>query len=329
MNSVCDGIWVSTLSLAFASLPTTSNVNLSRRSPSREWKLDVALVTLKEFEEMVRKDFASIGPYSPDYEVDLPPSRFSSPPSAALVPFHRVNSAIRPPPNAPIAPLFSGDGTLMVTSTFGVAPTSEHATGELTHSRSSSVTDQPKDATSLSTLGTVAESALLSLPIKPGLAPAATSDKLGLKPLDFPLQTRLDTMNPNCITPPQDSLPAFPQELHFSDYIPELDETCDGIAFAVGRPSQATLDMIQEGLDRIHADLADLAACSKQPPQQIVDRFVKQYGRLNPSNDWNQYQKYYRHFTEQEVDRLRKSGTFSGKIDDTARKFHGRTNIVF
>ena len=69
---------------------------------------------------MVRKDFASIGPYSPDYEVDLPPSRFSSPPSAALVPFHRVNSTIRPPPNVPIAPLFSGDGTLMVTSTFGL-----------------------------------------------------------------------------------------------------------------------------------------------------------------------------------------------------------------
>ena len=173
------------------------------------------------------------------------------------------------------------------------------------------------------------ESALLSHLIKPGLAPAAASDELGLEPLDLPLQTRLGTMDPNCITPPQDSLPASPQELHFSDGIAELDETCDEIAFAVGRPSQATLDMIQEGLDCIHADLADLADRSRQPPQQIVDRFIKQYGRLNPSNDWNRYQKYFRHFTEQEMDRLRKSGTFSGKIDDTARKLHGRTNIAF
>ena len=194
---------------------------------------------------------------------------------------------------------------------------------------------------STSTSGGMAESTLLSCLIKPGLAPAAALDKLGFEPLDSPLQTKSGTMSSNCITPPRDSLnypsplhdssPASPQELHFSDDIPELDGTCDGIMFAIGRPSQATLDMIQEGLDHIHADLTDLAGRSGQPAQQIINRFIKQYASLNPLNDWNRYSKYYPHFMEQELDRLRKTGTFSGTIDSTPCKcmLYGRFNSGF
>ncbi|KAI5991008.1 hypothetical protein EDD15DRAFT_2119414, partial [Pisolithus albus] len=79
-----------------------------------------------------------------------------------------------------------------------------------------------------------------------------------------------------------------------------------------GRPSEAVLDMIQEGLDHITAYLTDLATRSGQPPQQILDRFLKQYSRLNPANDWNRYSKYFSHYTERELERLRKSGSFTG-----------------
>ena len=95
--------------------------------------------------------------------------------------------------------------------------------------------------------------------------------------------------------------------------------------------SKICVDMIQEGLDCIHADLTDLAGRSGQPAQQIVDRFIKQYAHLNPSNDWNRYSKYYPHFMEQELDWLRKTGTFSGTIDSTPCKcmLYGRFNNGF
>ena len=77
--------------------------------------------------------------------------------------------------------------------------------------------------------------------------------------------------------------------------------------FVVGRPSDAMLTMIQEGLDHITTYLTDLAARSGQPPQQLIDRFVRQYTGLNSENDWNKYSKYYTQNTQAEVDRLRRN----------------------
>ncbi|KAI6097396.1 hypothetical protein EV401DRAFT_1895520 [Pisolithus croceorrhizus] len=108
-----------------------------------------------------------------------------------------------------------------------------------------------------------------------------------------------------------------PEELHFCDNSINLDDIFDGSTFMVGRPSEAVLDMIREGLDHITAYLADLATRSGQPPQQILDRFLKQYARLNPANDWNRYSKYFSHYTERELARLRKSGSFTGSIEST------------
>ena len=94
----------------------------------------------------------------------------------------------------------------------------------------------------------------------------------------------------------------------------------DDSIFAVGRPSEAILDMIQEGLDHINAYLMDLAARSGQPPQQIIDRFLKQHARSNPTNDWNSYSKYFTQHTEQELVHLWKTGEFAGSVDSTPCK---------
>ncbi|KIM55792.1 hypothetical protein SCLCIDRAFT_133845, partial [Scleroderma citrinum Foug A] len=48
-----------------------------------------------------------------------------------------------------------------------------------------------------------------------------------------------------------------------------------------------------------------------QPPQQIIDRFLKQHARSNPTNNWNSYSKYFTHYTEQELACLRKTGEFT------------------
>ncbi|KAI6096152.1 hypothetical protein F5141DRAFT_1067870 [Pisolithus sp. B1] len=68
-----------------------------------------------------------------------------------------------------------------------------------------------------------------------------------------------------------------PEELHFSNNSIDPDDIFDGSTFVVGRPLEAILDMIQEGLDHITAYLTDLATHSGQPPQQILDHFIKQY----------------------------------------------------
>ncbi|KIM56431.1 hypothetical protein SCLCIDRAFT_132760 [Scleroderma citrinum Foug A] len=78
--------------------------------------------------------------------------------------------------------------------------------------------------------------------------------------------------------------------------------------------------MIQEGLDHINAYLTDLAARSGQPPQQIIDRFLKQHARSNPTNNWNSYSKYFTQHTEQELVRLRKTREFAGSVDSTPCK---------
>ena len=94
----------------------------------------------------------------------------------------------------------------------------------------------------------------------------------------------------------------------------DLDESKDS-QFAVGRPSDAVLDVIQEGLDHITMCLTDLAVRSGQPPQQLIDHFMKQYLRLNSANDWNKYSKYFAQNTQAELDRFRKTGVQGGTID--------------
>lgn len=86
-------------------------------------------------------------------------------------------------------------------------------------------------------------------------------------------------------TPQCDNSVTLPLELDFDDKNLDLDEAAEGNNFLVGRPSDAVLDMIQEGLDYIGTYLTDLATRTGQPPQQIVDRFPKQYARLIPVND--------------------------------------------
>lgn len=112
----------------------------------------------------------------------------------------------------------------------------------------------------------------------------------------------------------------MPQESHFDDNNLNLDEVAKGNNFTVGRPSEATLDTIQEGLDYIGTYLADLAARTGQPPQQIIDCFLKQYAWLIPANNWNRYAKYFAHYMEQELERLQKTGEFTGTIDGTPCK---------
>ncbi|KAI6101377.1 hypothetical protein F5141DRAFT_1066097 [Pisolithus sp. B1] len=108
-----------------------------------------------------------------------------------------------------------------------------------------------------------------------------------------------------------------PEELHFSNNSINPDDIFDGSTFVVGRPLEAILDMIQEGLDHITAYLTDLATCSGQPPQQIFDCFLKQYARLNPANNWNRYSKFFSHYTECELECRWKSGSFTGSIEST------------
>ncbi|KIM62212.1 hypothetical protein SCLCIDRAFT_120073 [Scleroderma citrinum Foug A] len=78
--------------------------------------------------------------------------------------------------------------------------------------------------------------------------------------------------------------------------------------------------MIQEGLDHMNAYLMDLVACSGQPPQQIIDRFLKQHARSNPTNDWNSYLKYFTQYTEQELARLWETGEFAGSCYELFKK---------
>ncbi|KIM63970.1 hypothetical protein SCLCIDRAFT_1213783 [Scleroderma citrinum Foug A] len=60
-----------------------------------EWELNVDPATLKEFEEMVRKDFAGPGPY-PTYI--LPPTKKSTPPPSTI-PFAATPCGISPSPS--------------------------------------------------------------------------------------------------------------------------------------------------------------------------------------------------------------------------------------
>lgn len=80
----------------------------------------------------------------------------------------------------------------------------------------------------------------------------------------------------NCPTLQHNSPASLPQELDSDDNNIDLDEMTND--FSVGRPSGTILATIQEGLDHISMYLTDLAVHTEQPPQQILNRFLKQYG---------------------------------------------------
>jgi len=120
--------------------------------------------------------------------------------------------------------------------------------------------------------------------------------------------------------PQGDGAVMSPQDPHFSGDNIDPDNMFDDGTFVVGRPSEAILDIVQEGLDHINAYLTDLVAHSGQPPQQIIDQFLKQHARSNPTNDWNSYSKYFTQHTEQELARLWNTGEFSGSVDSTPCK---------
>jgi len=142
-----------------------------------------------------------------------------------------------------------------------------------------------------------------------GLAPALELDQLGF-----------ECDSSNGPTPQGDGTLTSLQDLHFNGDNIDPDEMFDDSNFVVGRPSEAILDMIQEGLDHIDAYLTDLVAHSGQPPQQVIDCFLKQHTRSNPTNDWNSYSKYFTHYTEQELARLWKTREFTGSVDSTPCK---------
>ena len=120
--------------------------------------------------------------------------------------------------------------------------------------------------------------------------------------------------------PQGDGAVMSPQDLHFSGNNINPDNMFDDGTFVVGRPSEAILDIVQEGLDHINAYLTDLVAHSGQPPQQIIDQFLKQHARSNPTNDWNSYSKYFTQHTEQELAHLWNTGEFAGSVDSTPCK---------
>jgi len=185
----------------------------------------------------------------------------------------------------------------------------------------------PGDVANDPTLG---KPMLQSRPTKPGNAPATTLDQLGFKPMEPLFLAKSSTDNLNCFTPSPvgsncptlrpDSPAALLQDVHFNDIDLHPDEMFEGTHFTVGRPSDAIKDMIQEGLDHINKYLTDLAAHTGQPPQQIIDRFLKQYAQSSPTNDWNHYAKYFTYFQQRELECLRKSGEFSGTIEGTPCK---------
>ena len=173
-----------------------------------------------------------------------------------------------------------------------------------------------------------------------GLAPASALDKLGFEPAQFPVAPLvhysthwLDESSLNLwldaksSDPPQlelatsvkttdkkagtqcSSHAATPLvELLLGKDHDDLDWMFNDNTFIVGRPSEAVLDIVEEGLDQIAASLTDLAAHSGQPPQQLMDRFIRQYAHLNSANNWNKYGKFYVQNMEAELEHPRKSG---------------------
>ena len=194
-----------------------------------------------------------------------------------------------------------------------VCPPSEYTAGQ-THSRSPSELASENAAASPTKSGGVANDPTLAKPMlqsclmKPRLAPAVALDQLGFEPMEplFLVKSSSDSLNhitPSCdgsnsLTLQLDSPATLPQDVHFNDNNLNPDGMFERTLFTVGRPLDAIMDMIQEGLEHINKYLTDLAAFTGQPPQQIIDCFLKQYAQLIPTNNWNHYSKYFTHFLE-------------------------------
>ncbi|KIM57583.1 hypothetical protein SCLCIDRAFT_28687 [Scleroderma citrinum Foug A] len=211
----------------------------------------------------------------------------------------------------PCQPLKPGLMPVSALDQLGFKPVESPCVVGQTHSRSPSELASEDAAASPTKSGGVANDPTLAKPMlqsclmKPGLAPAAALDQLGFEPMEplFLVKSSSDSLNhitPSCdglnsLTLQLDSPATLPQDVHFNDNNLNPDGMFERTLFTVGRPSDAIMDMIQEHINKY---LTDLAACTGQPPQQIIDHFLKQYAWLIPTNDWNRYSKYFTHFLE-------------------------------
>ncbi|KAF8452430.1 hypothetical protein L210DRAFT_806099, partial [Boletus edulis BED1] len=69
--------------------------------------------------------------------------------------------------------------------------------------------------------------------------------------------------------------------------------------------------ILDEAFQGIHSDFSQLAARVGLPFHQVVNRFMRQFGRACASNFWNSYQKFHAANKEQEIARI-------GQVDITA-----------
>jgi hypothetical protein len=75
-------------------------------------------------------------------------------------------------------------------------------------------------------------------------------------------------------------------------------------SFIVGRTSEAVLDILDEGFQRLHDEISEISIQSSLPPQQVIDRFIRNYARSNGGNHWNEYQTYFAQHMQGELTRL-------------------------
>ena len=52
-------------------------------------------------------------------------------------------------------------------------------------------------------------------------------------------------------------------------------------SFVVGRTSEVVLNILDEGFQRLHDEISEISIQSDLPPQQVVDRFIKNYSGSN------------------------------------------------
>ena len=94
-------------------------------------------------------------------------------------------------------------------------------------------------------------------------------------------------------------------------------------SFVVGRTSEVVLDILDEGFQRLHDEISEISIQSGLPPQQVVDRFIKNYARSNGSNHWNEYQTYFAQHMQCELARLYgPEATVAGTPCDFFSDFH-------
>ncbi|KAG6374453.1 hypothetical protein JVT61DRAFT_4495 [Boletus reticuloceps] len=72
----------------------------------------------------------------------------------------------------------------------------------------------------------------------------------------------------------------------------------------LGRPSAAVTEMLESGFASINDQFSQLAGRVGMPFPQVVARFTRRFARLNSTNGWNLYQKYFAANKVQELARL-------------------------